>query len=108
MTIVPLWLWWLSAFVFYTVGEAASKRWGMEPAWSSGAVAFFAYAASSVGWLGIMAHTNRLTLMSTVWEGGCVLVAAIMGVGLYGERLTVQQWVGFFLALVAGYLLLAE
>lgn len=105
MTRIPLWLYWVGALLLYTAGEAVSKRWATDQSWSSGGLAFVVYALSTTCWLGIMAHTNKLTLMSTIWEVGCILLAAIVGVVFYGERLTPSQWLGFVLAIIAGWLL---
>ena len=106
MTRLPLWAYWAGAMLLYSAGEALSKRWAAHqlPAWGLAALA--CYTVSTTCWLGIMAHTNKLTLMSTLWEVSCMLLAAVVGVVVYGERLQPGQWVGFCLALLAGWLLL--
>jgi multidrug transporter EmrE-like cation transporter len=93
------------ALSLYAFGEWLSKRWALEQTPFNWSLALLAYTVSCAGWLGIMAHTNKLTLMSTLWEIGCLLLAAVIGVVIYGERLTPMQWVGFFLAIIAGILL---
>lgn len=105
MTKVPLWVYWLGALFLYVVGEFASKAWASSQSAQTGLLAFTAYAISNLCWLGIMAHTNKLTLMSTLWEVGCIVLAALVGVLFYGETLTTKQWIGYVLALIAGYLL---
>lgn len=105
MAKVPLWLYWIGALVLYAIGEAVSKKWATDQSFRNGACAFVVYALSTTSWLGIMAHTNKLTLMSTLWEVGCILLAAVIGVLFYGERMTPTQWIGFVLAIVAGMLL---
>ena len=105
MTRLPLWFYWLGAMLLYGAGEALSKRWASGQPGAVGLASLACYTISTTCWLGIMAHTNQLARMSTIWELTCMLMAALLGVVVYGERLTPGQWLGFLLALAAGWLL---
>jgi len=107
MTLIPVWIWWTVALVLYAVGEWIAKRWSEDQLIHLGMLSLLAYTVSSTCWLGIMAHSKKLTLMSTLWEIGSLLLAAVVGVLLFGETLTPTQWIGFFLAIIAGILLIA-
>lgn len=105
MTRIPLWTWWVAAVLLYAAGEVVSKRWGNSTTWNNGTAVMAVYTVSTMCWLGIMAHTNKLVLMSTIWQAVGAVISALVGCWVFGEQLTATQWLGFAMVLAAGVLL---
>jgi len=98
----------LVAMVGYTVGEYYSKQWALSHEWDDAMRAVVAYTGSCFAWISIMYHYRDIFVASVVWELGCVLVAAFIGVYLFKEKLSFSQWAGSGLAVVAMFLLLRK
>ena len=106
MKIIPLWLYWTFATVLYIIGEAATKRFSTNRESNDLIIMWIVSNLSTIIWLGIMIHANQLTVMTAMWSIIAAFTSAGIGVLIYKESLTLSQWSGFMLALIAGFLLI--
>lgn len=102
-----LWCWLLLCVVCNSLGEYCSKRYVADtqfPRWVVLMVA--AYMAGTLFWLPLLrANGNRLALSGTLWSLSTAAASLAVAVGIFGERLTLSQWLGVGLALLAARLL---
>lgn len=108
MTSTPTYIWLCIGIVFYTFGEYVSKLFSSTTGTKHSAfalVTIVAYALSSIAWLFIMSQKNHLLSMSLVWQASGTVTTTVLALAVFGERLTVQQWIGFALFVAASVLL---
>lgn len=97
------WL-WVSA-VFFALGEYLSKKYALEPSWEKVAGILAAYLVSVILWLPAIRETKDLARTGAAWSVLGLAMTVVLGVGVFGERLSGTQWVGLGLAAVAVWLL---
>lgn len=98
---IPAWAWLLISAAWFTAGEYLSKRWGMHPSFGFAVVVVLTYAIGTFAWLPALLHKNQLALMGMLWAILATVATISVGVLIFRETLTVLQWVGVGLALVA-------
>ena len=101
LILIPAWTWLLISAVWFTAGEYLSKRWGMQPSLRFAVLVVAVYAVGTFAWLPALLHKNQLALMGTLWLVLATVATVGVGVLVFGEQLSVLQWVGVGLALVA-------
>ena len=69
--------------------------------------AFLIWGASVYGWYYILKF-ERISITGVVFSVVSLIGITLMGIFCFNERLTVNEWVGFALALIATFLLGAK
>lgn len=64
-----------------------------------GGVGLYAVVGLAFGML--LRVNSNLTLMNALWQTGNLVVVTLIGVLVFGESLTVVQWIGVALAILA-------
>lgn len=101
LLVVPAWAWLLISAAWFTAGEYASKKWGMAPSWRFAFFVVGVYAVGTFAWLPALLHKNQIALMGTLWLVLATVATVSVGVFAFHEQLSLVQWVGVGLALVA-------
>jgi drug/metabolite transporter (DMT)-like permease len=96
-------LWMLLSAVAFAGGEYLSKIWAMKPAcdWSLVLWINVCYLASGLFWLPAIWQTKTLAATGTFCSVLYMILTVAVGVGLCGERLTEDKWVGLVAAAAA-------
>lgn len=102
---LPPWGWLSLSVAFYAVGEYISKTWANSPTTLEVICVMAASALSALLWLPALFSENRLALMGTSWLVLATATTVILGVVVFGERLSAVQWGGVIFAIVAFILL---
>lgn len=97
--------WLLISVIFYGIGEYISKTWANSPSSIEVIAVVSASALSAFFWLPALFSENKLAEMGTAWLILATISTVVIGVFVFGERLTPMQWAGAVLALVAFLLL---
>jgi len=95
------------AFLIICLGDVFSKEFSKEGLWDYGIFAVITYAAGTFVWLQILLRTKTLGITGTLWNIGSILAGLVIGVVLYNEQLSCQQWIGIIFAIAAIVLLTA-
>jgi multidrug transporter EmrE-like cation transporter len=105
--LLPAWGWLSISVVFYAVGEYISKTWANSPTTLEVVCVVAASALSALFWLPALFSHNHLAIMGVSWLLLATASTVLIGVVVFGEKLTVLQWGGIALAVAAFVLLTA-
>ena len=100
----PFW-WLLISVVFYAAGEYYSKKWSEDSTHTNLALLLIAYMTGVCLWLPALKETRTLALTGMLWLLLSIITTIALGVAVFGEKLTVFNWIGVGLAIVACILL---
>jgi len=96
------WLWIAGSMVFYGLGEWGSKKWIAGPIWSGYLILLFTGYTLNLGcWLVAFRGHGNLAILGTIYGLLYSLVTIVISQGFFREQLTVLQWIGIALALIA-------
>jgi multidrug transporter EmrE-like cation transporter len=94
----------LSAACF-AVGEYASKIYAMQQTPLRLFILFFAYNLGVALWIPAIVETNKLAIIGAIWAVLSLFATVMIGVLMFGEKLSPSQWIGIVLAAISVYLL---
>jgi uncharacterized membrane protein len=97
--------WLLGSMVFFAGGEYLSKLWSLRPSLLLWLAVPAAYALGTLFWLPALRAGKGLAVTGMAWTVMSVLVTVLMGVAVFGERLTPREWAGIVAAIGAMALL---
>lgn len=97
--------WLILSALFFAAGEFYSKRFAMHPSWRNVVAVLVAYLICSALWLPAIRQTQSLATTGVVWSVTGLVVTVLMGAWLFREPVSLEQWGGILLALVATVLL---
>lgn len=104
--LLPVWGWMCVSMFFYTVAEIGSKQFANQPrVWLYLAVPLCYATGTALGWLPAMLRQNELAVLSTIWAIVAIATSVMIGGGLYAEEITLRQWLGLGLSILAVFLL---
>jgi multidrug transporter EmrE-like cation transporter len=98
---VPAIVWLLVSGFLNADSEGVSKYWAMERHWYLIVVVATLSATSSILWLPSLLHKNQLSIMGTGWLLIATVTTLFLGLVVFREQLTVTQWIGIILAVLA-------
>lgn len=87
--------------IFYAFGEYFSKKWGMAPSFWKTILVVAVYAVGTLTWLPALLHRNEIAIMGTIWLVLAVIATVFVGVVIFQEKVTMVEWIGIILALLA-------
>lgn len=97
---------WLScSLLFYCAAEYLSKKWALTQAnWMAG-LAVAGYALNAVCWFPALKNHGSLAVLGSIYAVAYVLGTVAIGWLGFHEIITLRQWLGIGLAIVAIILL---
>jgi uncharacterized membrane protein len=98
-------LWIMLSLLFFALGEAMSKYWASKQYWWLLILAIIAYITCEMPWFVAIKEKNHLTSLATIWSVGSVITTVLLGFFWFKEDVTLSQWIGIGLALIACWLL---
>lgn len=94
-------LWIILSALFFAMGEYLSKQWGIRPTVWLATLIVSVYALSSLLWLPSLLYKNEIAFMGRLWLLLATVASLIVGLAIYQERLTLSQWIGVGLGVIA-------
>ena len=105
LLLVPVWIWLIVSALFFAYGEYLSKKCGLGSCAPILPWILLVNTVSMLAWLPAIIQKNHLAITGTIWLMlGLVAVVAI-GIFVFNEHLTSQQWWGVGFAALAILLL---
>ncbi len=102
---IPPAVWLLVSAAFFAAGEYLSKKWAMRPSCGITLQVMIVYTFATLAWLPALFHKNQLAVMGTAWLLLATIATVLTGIWLFDEPLSLRQWSGVGLSLVAMVLL---
>jgi len=93
--------WLFGALLFYTFAEYSSKLFSNTTALKWAFLAWVGYSINVFFWLGALKSKNELAIISTFLSIAYVISSVILGYVIFGETITIKQWIGIILAICA-------
>jgi multidrug transporter EmrE-like cation transporter len=91
--------------IFFAGGEFLSKKFALAPGWTIFVFIILVDIASIVTWLPAIFEKNNLSTTGVVWSVLSLLMTALIGILVFGEKVTLIQATGIFFGLVSVTLL---
>jgi multidrug transporter EmrE-like cation transporter len=100
MQLPPL-LWLVISGLFFAGGEYLSKKYILQPHWSTVVFLLCLYCLGALAWLPALLQKKDLSVVGTLWSVISLCLTVLIGVLLFGERLTALRMLGIGLSIVA-------
>ena len=97
--------WLVLSALFFAVGEFWSKKFAITPKVSYVILVVMIYALGTLAWLPAILQKNSLSIAGTIWSVMSLFATVLIGVLLFGEKLTAVGIVGMIVAVIAIVLL---
>lgn len=98
-------VWLVISAIFFAVGEFLSKKFALSPKLSLVILVAVVDVISTLLWLPAMLNRNMLSTTGTMWSILSLVATVLIGVLLFGEKLSVIDTIGIITAFVAIVLL---
>lgn len=89
----------------YGAGEYFSKIWSEKPSLLLAIITVSCYAISVLAWLPALRAHGTLAVLSTIFALIGLLAGVVIGIFIFHEPVTLKQYIGISLAIVATILL---
>ena len=96
----------LSSVAFYAGGEYFSKLWGLAPGAGLMVAALVCYTVSALLWFPALLYRDQLSTVGIDWEVLALCATLLLGFLVFHEAISLKNWIGLILGLVAAWLLL--
>lgn len=97
--------WLVLSATFFAVGEFWSKKFALNPKFSYIALVVVIYSLGTLAWLPAILQKNSLSIAGTIWSVMSLFATVLIGVFLFGEKLTAVGIAGIIAAVIAIVLL---
>jgi multidrug transporter EmrE-like cation transporter len=105
LSAVPALLWLCLSGLLFAGGEYFSKRYILAPHWSILFLLLLLYCVGALAWLPALQRGKDLSVVGTLWSVIGLCLTVLIGVLIFGERLTLLRGVGIGLSVLAIVLL---
>ncbi len=97
--------WLVLSALFFAVGEFWSKKFAMNPKLSYVILVVIIYSLGTLAWLPAILQKNSLSIAGTIWSVLSLFATVLIGVLIFGEKLTIIGVAGMITAVIAIVLL---
>ncbi len=100
-------IWLILSALFFAIGEFWSKKFALSPKFSYVALIIIIYSLGVLAWLPAILQKNSLSITGTIWSVLSLLTTILIGVLIFGEKLSLIGIAGIgvaFLAIILLYL----
>lgn len=98
-------VWLVISALFFAIGEFLSKKFAFNPKFFYVIMIVIIYSFSTLAWLPAILQKNSLSITGTIWSVLSLLVTILIGVLIFGERLSIIGIIGIIMAVIAIVLL---
>ena len=102
---IPAWLWLVVSTIFFALGEFFSKKFALNPGWTLFGYIIIIDIISISTWLPAIFEKNHLSTTGAIWSILSLVMTVLIGILLFGEKLTLIQSIGIFLGIISVTLL---
>lgn len=104
-SVIPAWVWLCLSGAFFAFGEFLSKKFALNPGWSIFGFIILVDFLSITTWLPAIFEKNQLSSTGVAWSVLSLIMTVVIGIIIFGEKLTILQVVGIMLGVAAVTLL---
>ena len=97
--------WLILSATFFAIGEFWSKKFALNPKFFYVILVVVIYSFGTLAWLPAILQKNSLSIAGTIWSVMSLFATVLIGVLIFGERLSVVGIAGMITAVVAIVLL---
>ena len=94
-------IWLAVSALFFATGEFLSKKFALNPNITLVVMILLVYSVSVLLWLPAILQKNQLSVVGTIWSVLSLLITVLIGVLIFGEKLSFTGLIGIILAFVA-------
>ena len=81
------------------------KKWSIEPSNCTAAIIIFTALLSVITWLRVMSYRVDLAWITMLWTGVVLPTTVLLGVVVFGERMSMLHWAGCCLIFLGALML---
>jgi len=97
--------WLVLSALFFAVGEFLSKKFALSPKVLYVVLILGAYTLGTLAWLPAILQKNSLSIAGTIWSVLSLFATVLIGVLIFGEKLSATGIIGMILAVMSIILL---
>ncbi|MEI8174772.1 MAG: hypothetical protein WCG28_02370 [bacterium] len=98
-------VWLVLSALFFAVGEFLSKKFALNPRFIYVILILIVYSFGTLAWLPAILQKNSLSIAGTIWSVLSLLATILIGVLIFGEKLSLIGIIGVCMAIIAVVLL---
>lgn len=98
-------VWLVISAVFFAVGEFLSKKFALGPKLIYVLFILIAYSLGTLAWLPAILQKNSLSVVGTIWSVLTLATTVLIGILIFGEKVSTLGIIGIILAVIAVILL---
>jgi len=98
-------VWLILSALFFAVGEYFSKKFALNPRVMYVLLILAAYCVGTLAWLPAILQKNSLSIVGTMWSVLSLFATVLIGVLIFGEKLSLIGIVGIVMAVISIILL---
>jgi multidrug transporter EmrE-like cation transporter len=98
-------VWLVLSALFFAVGEYFSKKFALNPKVMYVMLILAAYGVGTLAWLPAILQKNSLSIAGTIWSVLSLFATVLIGVLIFGEKLSVIGIAGIVMAVISIILL---
>ncbi len=98
-------IWLIVSALFFAVGEFLSKKFALNPKLIYVILILTTYSIGTLAWLPAILQKNSLSIAGTIWSVLSLFATVLIGVLIFGEKLSVLGIIGVIMAVIAIILL---
>lgn len=98
-------IWLVASAIFFAVGEFLSKKFALSPKFFYVILILIIYSLGVLAWLPAILQKNQLSVVGTMWSVLSLLTTILIGVIIFGEKLSLIGIAGIVMAMIAIVLL---
>jgi multidrug transporter EmrE-like cation transporter len=98
-------IWLILSALFFAVGEFLSKKFALNPNLTLVIIIIIIYSVGVLFWLPAILQKNQLSIVGTMWSVLSLLTTILIGVLIFGEKLSLTGIIGIIFAIISIILL---
>ena len=98
-------IWLILSAIFFAIGEFLSKKFALNPSAILVVSILVTYSIGVVLWLPAILQKNQLSIVGTMWSVLSLLTTILIGVIIFGEKVSLLGSLGIATAFLAIILL---
>ena len=98
---IPATAWLVLSALCFAFGEFLSKKFALAPSWAYVGAIVCVYMFGTLTWLPAILQKNQLSITGAIWSVMSLLATVLIGILLFGERLSPLDIIGIVCAFAA-------
>lgn len=98
-------IWLILSALFFAAGEFLSKKFALNPNFTLVVIIIITYSIGVLLWLPAILQKNQLSIVGVMWSMLSLLSTILIGVLIFGEKLSIIGIIGIIFAFISIILL---